>query len=1284
MLPDTIPQPTNPFQGTDVRFKIVSPNAQAIKCPPNTLTSDYFKTHPNKILCLTKTKLTTFNTALTANAERTIFDTSIATNKLPNTAFPTIIVNPNAPTNYPDPELTTAINYDNSDFIIVGTTRFQVIVFDITKTNEPTSDPVKNIPKTEKGKNKVPMLKNMLKFITHRNEHAQQNFNRVEFLEPRRNTNQFFTCDVGPSISSVYRYKLDQGEDEAQNSVLLQGIQVKCMKHIEILDWIALGLDNGKLELYDYRIQQMRHATIEMLPTPGWVTAVEPIEEKNLLIVADSQGHLVAWTLDGIAGNTWNLGTADAAKVTKFKYFEDPTQPNIPPAATTAQKMTLWKDHLIGAGRLITGITFFEKSDNFVVGTNGGRFSVYRLGEAYKELYKPLFTSLNFEYLKPWDAQTVVGIGTNVIDIKALPYTNKFMVVTKSTDQFFVSSGSLNCFSACRSCSANTEFSCQSCYEGFCLGGETEAPFCKRICTKFQWYKGQDNSCQECHSSCTTCNGPDIKDCIICKPNFYKHPDESCHPSCQEGTWQDKSDPSKLICKLCHPECATCSGPRSDQCITCHHLRGFKLQVDKTCRRGCLPQTFAVDEKTCADCHPECKECDGYTHTSCTECFNPNIMRLNKNQLCRNCLDDYAKDEEVCNHTIAFQIVRNPFESVNFGASLSVKMMIPNFDYFEKSIKEVDWNDNVFRVSFGDLEQGKDYNYTFRVRKKSMILDIQLMKEIGFEGQLLNIQTVDNNRLLHIDKSTKEGLLLLKKFESGAMVSLIQPVEPSDLVNKIQEVTEWINWSSISVFIIILFTVMIFLINGVDFSSIAIDYIRVAKIVHRTSFINIDYPILMNTFFRDYKNLLQLGSDRRRDEVDIHEKVFRGKFSLFGVPVFPLINFGDKYLVYLITLISYFSYSQIAKYLIQDKDWKSIYERRTFKMIVRVKNLILFILLDDLIYSSMRNILHVNLVGVTKTNQGVQSFIISSIMFIALTVDISNLIVGVGWNSELDRIQRNNTPENVRLYERQNRKHPNLQTDLNLLRGLDDTVDMSLVDRSDKKFKGLVVLPSQAPDDDDGDEINFDNKYLHSAGIDFCMRGIRVRRLSSVFGRYYNTVIMIKFLLLQIVIVTTQTTPLMQTTMLMGLQFFSILFTLIAVFKGVFVHLYLSLKNILIDLGLFVFLLYCLFTEICRNGGTSFCYESVTRLRVMGVTVGMILGTIALSLPYLVWNVVRGIRILRMRARKDEEMRERMGKIEPIRNFSNFAIFLFFEFLTFFRKKKKGVTEKREKKEKPG
>jgi hypothetical protein len=116
-----------------------------------------------------------------------------------------------------------------------------------------------------------------------------------------------------------------------------------------------------------------------------------------------------------------------------------------------------------------------------------------------------------------------------------------------------------------------------------------------------------------------------------------------------------------------------------------------------------------------------------------------------------------------------------------------------------------------------------------------------------------------------------------------------------------------------------------------------------------------------------------------------------------GVPVFPLVNFSDKFILYLLVNMIYYSFSQVAKYLAVGDTYKARRERKLMKIVGKIKIMVILIICNDLIFSSSRNLLHFNLNAMQESNQAMQYYILSlaTLMFvcfdlISITMSISN------------------------------------------------------------------------------------------------------------------------------------------------------------------------------------------------------------------------------------------------------------------------------------------------------
>jgi proprotein convertase subtilisin/kexin type 5 len=154
----------------------------------------------------------------------------------------------------------------------------------------------------------------------------------------------------------------------------------------------------------------------------------------------------------------------------------------------------------------------------------------------------------------------------------------------------------------CQSCQPYSVYSgsvcvCQSGYymsNGFCI----------QNCTANQTWNGQ--VCQ-CKQGYYLIGGT----CMLCDANsYYSNTLFTC--VCNNGyfgTWSQ--------CSQCDASCATCSGPGSNQCLTC---RGSATFSNGFCRVVCIPGTYANSLNQCSSCDSSCYTCSGPGNNLCTSC----------------------------------------------------------------------------------------------------------------------------------------------------------------------------------------------------------------------------------------------------------------------------------------------------------------------------------------------------------------------------------------------------------------------------------------------------------------------------------------------------------------------------------------------------------------------------------------------------------------------------------------------------------------------------------------
>jgi len=138
------------------------------------------------------------------------------------------------------------------------------------------------------------------------------------------------------------------------------------------------------------------------------------------------------------------------------------------------------------------------------------------------------------------------------------------------------------------------------CQNGYYLSGG----LCIQNCTANQTWNGM--LCQ-CKPGYYIIGGT----CMLCDVNsYYSNIQFTC--VCNNGyfgTWSQ--------CSKCDATCATCSGPGTNQCLTCNS--GATLN-NGFCKVTCTPGTYANNLNQCSSCDISCLTCSGPGNNLCTSC----------------------------------------------------------------------------------------------------------------------------------------------------------------------------------------------------------------------------------------------------------------------------------------------------------------------------------------------------------------------------------------------------------------------------------------------------------------------------------------------------------------------------------------------------------------------------------------------------------------------------------------------------------------------------------------
>ncbi|CAG9319988.1 unnamed protein product [Blepharisma stoltei] len=214
------------------------------------------------------------------------------------------------------------------------------------------------------------------------------------------------------------------------------------------------------------------------------------------------------------------------------------------------------------------------------------------------------------------------------------------------------------CDPSCLTCVGPSSSECVLCADGSRILGSS---YGSCVCTATnQYVKYEDPfTCENCHSSCASCIGPNYDDCLLCANEEITINEYHGYCECQSNQYLAQKSP--IECEDCDPSCLTCSGPGMYSCTSCDS--GLILNEDGHCSCGFA----ALENFQCTDCSdPSCQACLS-TPENCISCFPPKILQgnicvcpLGMKELYGACISsDISVDEKYSNKVVYLTFSEN-------------------------------------------------------------------------------------------------------------------------------------------------------------------------------------------------------------------------------------------------------------------------------------------------------------------------------------------------------------------------------------------------------------------------------------------------------------------------------------------------------------------------------------------------------------------------------------------------------------------------------------------------
>lgn len=251
-------------------------------------------------------------------------------------------------------------------------------------------------------------------------------------------------------------------------------------------------------------------------------------------------------------------------------------------------------------------------------------------------------------------------------------------------------------------------------------------------------YHSSTYRCNECHSTCLTCNQTGKLGCLTCQPGL-NYTDGLC--ACDQSFYWNGTN-----CESCEENCEICtSGSKCNQCVS-----GFYLNYQNHCEKNCSVSSY-YDGEDCVLCKNLCYECD---ENGCLKCSQNSEL---ENGVCK-CEQGFSGDL-VC-------------EQQYFSGGLIINMTNIIFLQFEKTLQtQLTIKDFSLNISESHL------NYHWMVSEpKTQVFKFKIIPNSNIpNGTQVLIEIVNNYSIYSIESYkllNKVFIGELKEYNTGYSSSL--------------------------------------------------------------------------------------------------------------------------------------------------------------------------------------------------------------------------------------------------------------------------------------------------------------------------------------------------------------------------------------------------------------------------------------------------------------------------------------------------------------------------------
>jgi hypothetical protein len=593
---------------------------------------------------------------------------------------------------------------------------------------------------------------------------------------------------------------------------------------------------------------------------------------------------------------------------------------------------------------------------------------------------------------------------------------------------------------------------------------------------------------------------------------------------------------------------------------------------------------------------------------------------LTTTKKCVDCLKDYLGEPEVCNFVVPINLSEASAVAVNSGASGTMRIGFKGESDFANALTSKMFMEAV-SIEIPEMDS-KDYSSKLERREGEYLIDITA-NTVRNDPVLLKVTPTKETILT--EPSTGQTLLVFMPTSATKSITL-KPAPNQQVLGSLQTLGESssgaIDTISKSMTILSGFSI----IASSPLMSPLIKFLKTFKLISRLKLINIFFGAYLEMVLDITGNMFNMGGDSQDPKLKRFDMVTRGKISKFKITSVSVDAIWIKYSIYFLIVFLRLYQALLRKYQSFRKNLSS--GDQIMDRIADESRIIIFtMVVIDIAFYSFHCLSHMSLTA-PQTRDSIISYILSVISIIFITADVLLLFQS---NEEM-------TAE-ILLYEKELLEHKELKNKARLKRLEDQQKAVRVVDGNPVRADGKKMTVMEHLETDGFFMKRKPREVSSVSAVKFFAEDIKMEKLDK--GRYFNTISMVKLLIVEPFYVTFQMFPNAQILILLALQTgYFVYFCGLAFKHKVFLSRLTVCQVFFSELSLLLFLMVGGIFQIA-GGMEALPLQFSTALQIVGIVMlglSTIMGTVVMVFSILktIVSLVFQLKnyLLKMRYRK--------------------------------------------------